>query len=200
MSAVLTPQRMTPDEYLAWEDKQQERHEYLDGEIFAMTGARVAHNMIVGNAYMFLRQALRGGPCQVFGSDLKLRIDAANAFVYPDVMVTCDPRDAVSGADVAIRYPWLIVEVLSESTAAYDRGAKFERYRRIESLTHYLLVEQTRPYAELFRKNAQGEWVLQPLAADETLHIERPHAFDWPMASLFDGVPFEPPQPGASAN
>lgn len=194
MSAVLTPQRMTSSEYLAWEDAQQERHEYLDGEIFAMTGARVAHNMIVGNAYMFLRQSLRGGPCQVFGTDLKLRIEAANAFLYPDVMVTCDPRDAASGADLAIRHPWLIVEVLSDSTAAFDRGAKFERYRRSESLTHYLLVEQTRPYAELFRKNAQGEWVLQPLAGTETLHIERPQAFDWPMATLFEGVPFEPAQ------
>ena len=195
MSAVLTPQRMTPSEYLAWEEMQQERHEYLDGETFAMTGARVAHNMIVVNALTFFRQSLRGGPCQVFGADLKLRIDAANAFLYPDVMVTCDPRDAASGADVVIRHPWLIVEVLSDSTAAYDRGAKFERYRRIESLTHYLLVEQTRPYAELFRKNPQGEWVLKPLAGDDTLRIEHPHAFDWPMATLFEGVAFEPAPP-----
>ena len=200
MSAVLTPKRMTPEEYLAWESAQQEKHEYLGGEIFAMTGARIAHNLIVGNAYMFLRQALRGRPCQVFVPDLKLQVDAANAFVYPDVMVTCDPRDSGDGAALAIRHPWLVVEVLSDSTAAYERGAKFELYRRVESLTHYLLVEQTRPYAELFRKNAQGEWVLQPLAAGETLHIERPYAFDWPMASLFDGVPFEPAQPVTGAN
>lgn len=195
MSAVLTPQRMTPSEYLAWEEAQQERHEYVDGEIFAMTGVRIAHNLIVVNALTFLRQTLRNGPCQVFASDLKLQIDAVNAFFYPDVMVTCDPRDAGRGDELSIRHPWLVVEVLSDSTAAFDRGAKFERYRRIEALTHYLLVEQTRPYAELFRKNAQGEWVLQPLAATDTLRIERPRPFDWPIASLFEDVPFEPAQP-----
>lgn len=192
MSAVLTPTRMTPSEYLAWEAAQQERHEYIDGEIFAMTGSRVAHNLIVGNAYMFLRQALRGTPCRVFSSDLKLQIDAANAYCYPDVMVTCDPRDPAEGSALSIAHPWLVVEVLSESTAAFDRGGKFERYRTIAALTHYLLVEQTRPYAELFRKNAQGEWVLQPLAATDSLRIERPLALDWPVASLFEGVSFEP--------
>lgn len=195
MSAVPTPQRMTPSEYLAWESTQQERHEFIEGEVFAMTGARIAHNVIVGNIYTFFRQTLRGKPCQVFASDLKLQIDAANVYFYPDVMVTCDPRDAARGDEISIRHPWLVAEVLSESTAAFDRGAKFERYRRVESLTHYLLVEQTRPYAELFRKNAQGEWVLQPLAATDTLRIERPHPFDWPIASLFDDVPFDPAQP-----
>ncbi len=195
MSAVPTPTRMTPDEYLAWESTQQERHEYIGGEVFAMTGARVAHNLIVGNAYIFLRRTLRGMPCQVFGSDLKLQIDAANVFVYPDVMVTCDPRDSTDGTGLSVRHPWLIVEVLSESTAAFDRGGKFELYRQVDSLTHYLLVEQTRAYAELFRKNAQGEWVLQPLSASDTLHIEQPHALDWPVATLFDEVPFEPAVP-----
>jgi Uma2 family endonuclease len=195
MGSVPTPTRMTPDEFLAWESTQQERHEYIGGEIFAMTGARVAHNLIVGNAYVFLRQTLRGRPCQVFASDLKLQIDAAAVFVYPDVMVTCDPRDTAGGGGLSIRHPWLIVEVLSESASAFDRGGKFELYRKVESLTHYLLVEQTRPYAELFRKNAQGEWVLQPLAISDSLNIERPHAFDWPVATLFDGVPFEPGEP-----
>jgi len=199
MRAVVTPTRMTPEEYLAWEATQQERHEYIGGEIFAMTGARLNHNRIVVNALVFLRQGLRGRPCEVFGSDLKLQIDAASVFVYPDVMVTCDTRDTADGAGVSIRHPWLIVEVLSESTAAFDRGGKFELYRQVDSLTHYLLVEQTRPYAELFRKNAQGEWVLQPLVAADTLRIERPHAFDWPVATLFDGVSFEPGEPAIVA-
>jgi Uma2 family endonuclease len=131
MSAVPTPTRMTPDEYLAWESTQQERHEYIGGETFAMTGARVAHNLIVVNALVFLRQGLRGMPCHVFGSDLKLQIDAANVFVYPDAMVTCDPRDTADGAGLSIRHPWLIVEVLSDSTEAFDRGGKFELYRQV---------------------------------------------------------------------
>ena len=199
MSAVLTPTRMTPDEYLAWESTQQERHEYIGGEIFAMTGVRLNHNRIVVNALVHLRQGLRGMPCEVFGSDVKLLVSSAGAYVYPDVIVTCDSRDRGDLSSLSVSHPWLIVEVLSDSTAAFDRGGKFELYRQVESLTHYLLVEQTRPHAELFRKNAQGERVLQPLAADETLHIERPHALDWPVASLFDGVPFEPAAPAIAA-
>ena len=194
MSAVITPTRMTPDEYLAWESTQRERHEYIGGEVFAMTGARLNHNRIVVNALAFLRQALRGLPCEAFGADVKVMVGNARDYLYPDVLITCDSRDRDDGAALAVRYPWLVLEVLSESTAAFDRGAKFELYRQLESLTHYLLVEQTRPYAELFRKNAQGEWVLQPLAANDTLHIERPHSLDWPVATLFDGVPFEPGQ------
>jgi len=190
MNAVLTPARMTPDEYLAWEDTQEERHEYVGGEIFAMVGARRQHEMIAGNAYLFWRQALRGGPCQVFASGMKLRVGAANAFIYPDLMISCDKRDQTRDADRALSHPWLIVEVLSDSTAAYDRGRKFELYRQIDSLTHYLLVEQTRPYAELFRKNAQGEWVLQPLQASDTLRIERPHPVEWPVSTLFEDVDF----------
>jgi Uma2 family endonuclease len=194
MSAVMTPTRMTPDEYLAWESTQQGRHEYIGGEVFAMTGAPLNHNRIVGNVLVFLRQALRGLPCEAFCTDVKLMVGASREYLYPDALVTCDPRDRADGTALSVSHPWLVVEVLSDSTAAYDRGAKFERYRRVESLTHYLLVEQTRPYAELFRKNAQGEWVLQPLSGTETLHIERPHDFDWPMATLFEGVPFEPAQ------
>jgi Uma2 family endonuclease len=188
---------MTPQEYLAWEETQQEKHEYIGGEIFAMTGARRVHNLIVGNAFVQLRQSLRGSPCGVYVADLKLRIDAADAFVYPDLMVSCDPRDAGPEADLCIRHPWFVLEVLSDSTAAYDRGKKFEFYRQIESLTHYLLVEQTRPHAELFCRNAQGLWVLHPLGPGDSIRIQEPHAFDWPVAALFEGVPFDPPA-GAS--
>jgi len=192
MSAVLTPTKMTPQEYLAWEETQQEKHEYIGGEIFAMTGARRVHNLIVGNAFVQLRQSLRGTPCGVYVADLKLQIDAADAFVYPDLMVSCDPRDAGPEAELCIRHPWFVLEVLSDSTAAYDRGKKFEFYRQIESLTHYLLVEQTRPHAELFCRNAQGLWVLHPLGPGDSIHIQEPHGFHWPVAALFEGVPFEP--------
>jgi Uma2 family endonuclease len=112
-------------------------------------------------------------------------------------MVSCDPRDAGPEADLCIRHPWFVLEVLSDSTAAYDRGKKFEFYRQIESLTHYLLVEQTRPHAELFCRNAQGLWVLHPLGPGDSIRIQEPHAFDWPVAALFEGVPFDPPA-GAS--
>ena len=192
MSAVLNAPRFADAEaYLAWEELQPERHEYVDGEVYAMTGVRVAHNDININAFVFLRRALTGTPCKVFGIDLKLQISPDGDHLYPDLMVTCDPRDTQSSDGRFISHPWLLAEVLSDSTAAYDRGRKFELYRSIDTLTHYLLIEQTRPYAELFFKNEQGLWVLQPLQANGVIPIAR-LGQPWPVASLFEGVDFTP--------
>ena len=193
MSIVFTPTGMTPQEYLDWESTQQEKHEYIGGQVYAMTGARLNHNRIAGNAFTWLRQALRGLPCEAFMSDVKLQIDAADVFYYPDLIVTCDPRDLADGRALAVRHPWLVVEVLSDSTSAFDRGRKFEHYRLVDSLTHYLLVETTRPQADLFCRNAQGLWVLHPLTIADSIQVELPHAFTWPVAALFEGVPFDPP-------
>jgi Uma2 family endonuclease len=184
--------------YLAWEARQQERHEYVDGAVYAMVGARKAHEMIAGNAYVWLRQVLRGGPCRVFASGLKLRVGQGDDFLYPDVMVTCDPRDTSPGEDRYLAHPWLIVEVLSESTAAFDRGRKFELYREIDTLTHYLLVEQDRPHADLFFKNEQSQWVLQPLSAADGIVIER-LGQPWPVSTLYEDVAFTPPPAAAAA-
>ena len=193
MNAVLnTPRFANAEAYLAWEELQPERHEYVGGEIYAMTGARGTHNTITFNAYAFLRPLLKGTGCRAYGMDLKLHINAAGDYLYPDLMVTCDPRDRQPGEDRFISHPWLVAEVLSDSTAAYDRGHKFELYRRIDTLTHYLLIEQTRPYAELFFKNADGLWVLQPLLADDAIQIDR-LGQPWPVASLFEDVDFTPP-------
>ena len=122
-------------------------------------------------------------------NDHKLQLSESGDHLYPDVMVTCDPRDSPGDEDRFIRHPWLVLEVLSDSTAAYDRGRKFEVYRGIEALTHYLLIEQDRPHADLFFKNPQGQWVLQPLTITDVMQIDqlgRP----WPVASLYDEVDF----------
>jgi Uma2 family endonuclease len=191
VSAVLKPPRFAnADEYLAWEELQPGKNEYVGGEVYAMVGARLTHNVISGNAYMWLRQSLRGSPCRTFGLDTKLQVAESGDHLYPDVMVTCDARDN-SAEDRFIRHPWLVVEVLSDSTAAYDRGLKFERYRSIETLTHYLLVEQDRPHADLFFKTVAGQWVLQPLSLGDTLQIDR-LGQPWPVASLYDDVEFPP--------
>ena len=198
MSAVLKPPRFAnAEEFLAWEELQTERHEYVDGEVHAMVGARLTHNTITLNACIWLRQALKGRPCRVFAMDAKLQLQASGDHLYPDVMVTCDRRDQPGEEDRFIRHPWLVVEVLSERTAAYDRGHKFELYRRLDTLTHYVLVEQDRPHADLFFKNAQGQWVLQPLAPGESMQIAALGA-PWPIDSLFDDVDFSvwPPAPG----
>ena len=195
MSAVLNRPRFADAEaYLAWEELQPERHEFVDGEVYAMTGVRAAHNDININAFVFLRQALKGTPCKVFGIDLKLQVSPDGDHLYPDLMVTCDLRDLKSSDGPYISHPWLVAEVLSDSSAAYDRGRKFELYRTVDTLTHYLLIEQTRPYAELFFKNEQGLWVLQPLQADGFINIGR-LGQPWPVASLFEGVDFTPANP-----
>ena len=190
MSAALKPPRFaSAEEYLAWEELQPEKHEYVDGEVYAMVGTRAWHNIIAGNAYVWLRQWARGGPCRVYMNDHKLQVNASGDHLYPDLMVTCDPRDNPGDEDRFIRYPWLVVEVLSDSTAAFDRGRKFELFRTIGTVTHYLLIEQSRPHADLFFKNAQDQWVLQPLSLDDVIQIDR-LGQSWPVATLYEDVDF----------
>lgn len=142
------------DAYMAWEETQEERHEYVAGEVFAMSGGSDAHYTIAGNVFGSLRAALRGSPCRAFISGMKVHIAAADAGLYPDVFVTCDARDRGDDARQAKSHPRLIVEVLSPSTAAWDRGRKFKLYQQIPELQEYLLIEQDRLHADLFRKNA----------------------------------------------
>lgn len=185
--------------YMDWEAQQPERHEWVDGEIFAMTGARDAHNQIAGNLYMALRVALRGTPCRAFISDMKLHVEAADAVFYPDVLVTCDARDRRPEADLAKRHPLLIVEVLSDSTAAYDRGRKFELYRRLQELQEVLFIAQDRMQLDLFRRNGQGRWELYPAAEGEVLRLESV-GLDLAVAQVYQDVlpeeaPAVPPPP-----
>ena len=127
------------DAYMAWEEDQPERHEYLAGEVFAMSGGTDAHYTILGNAYAGLRATLSGKPCRTFVSGMKLRIDRADAVFYPDVFVTCAESDRAHSHYKAA--PSLVVEVLSPTTSAYDRGAKFAAYRKLPSLREYALVD-----------------------------------------------------------
>jgi len=173
MSAVPQPRpAFDIPAYLDWEAAQADRHEYIAGEVFAMTGARGTHNLIAGNVYMALRQALRGTPCRTHIEGMKLHVQAADAVLYPDVFVTCDPQDLTEQAELAKTSPKLVVEVLSESTAAYDRGLKFELYQRLPSLQEYLLIEQDRVHADLFRRNAEGLWVLHPSGPGEAVQLD----------------------------
>lgn len=150
----------TAADFLAWEATQPVRHEFIGGEVFAMAGAGEAHVTVAGNLYIALRQHLAGSPCRTFIADMKLRVEAADAFFYPDVMVTCSAADA---ADPLVkREPLLVVEVLSPATAAYDRGDKFASYRRLASLKEYLLVDTDTRRCDLYRKGDDGLWVLHP--------------------------------------
>ncbi len=152
---------ISPEDYLAGEKVSPIKHEYRQGEIYAMAGAKKAHAIISGNAFALLRNHLRGSGCMPYVADVKVRIEAANCYYYPDVAVTCDERDSNTDEDFII-YPRLIVEVLSPSTAAFDRGEKFADYRTSESLQEYVLINQERVSVECFRRNAEGLWVLYP--------------------------------------
>jgi Uma2 family endonuclease len=150
--------------YLAWEERQEEKHEFIAGEVFAMAGARREHVVVSGNLYAVFKQRLRGGPCQAYVADLRVRVDAADAFFYPDVVVSCDPRD--HAADQFIAHPTLIVEVLSESTAAFDRGKKFAAYRTLPSLQEYVLVDIEARRVETFRRTPENDWLLHEYLPD----------------------------------
>ncbi len=145
------------ESYLRWEAEQPDKHEYLAGEVFAMVGARREHVLVAGGLHARFREHLKGTRCQSFVSDMKLFVAAADACFYPDVMVSCDERDR--RADYAIEHPVLVVEVLSDATAAYDRGAKFAAYRKLESLEEYLLVDIDARRLELYRREAD-HWLL----------------------------------------
>ena len=175
----------SPEEYLAWEAEQLEKHEYVDGEVFAMAGAAENHITVCLNVAMALRQHLKGSPCRTFMADMKVQAHADSGFYYPDVVVTCSARD--SKDPLVKREPSLLVEVLSSSTAAYDRGAKFSSYRQLASLQEYVLIDTDTRATDVYRKGADGLWVLHPFAGDEAVELVS-MALTIPAAVLFDAL------------
>ena len=156
-------------DYLVWESAQLDRHEFLDGEVFAMAGAEDRHVTVSMNLAFALRQHLSGSPCRTFMSDMRLHVAAANSYFYPDVLVTCSALDLAS--PMLKTEPRLIAEVLSPSTAAYDRGVKFSHYRSLASLQEYLLIDLDTRGTDCFRKRDDGLWVLHPFARGEPVSL-----------------------------
>ncbi len=177
-------------DFLAWDATQTVRHEFIRGEVFAMAGAGEAHVTVALNLAMALRQHLAGSPCRTFITDMKLRVEAADAFFYPDVMVTCSAADA--GDALVKREPVLLVEVLSPATAAYDRGDKFAAYRKLASLREYLLVDTESRRCDLFRKRDDGLWVLHPFEPGQALTLASV-TLEIAAAQLWAEVPDAPP-------
>lgn len=158
--AVQAKPYLTEDEYLAIEREAVCKSEYLDGEMFAMAGASPRHVAIVTNLVATLHAFLKGGPCRVFSTDLKLRIRSTGLFTYPDVMVACGELEFFDQDAETLLNPVLIVEVLSRTTRDYDRGDKFAGYRSIPSLRDYLLVDQDDPHVEYFSREPDSRWML----------------------------------------
>jgi Uma2 family endonuclease len=154
------------DDWLEGERASLEgRSEYVGGEVFAMTGASVEHNAIVANIVRELGTQMKGRPCQVYANDLKVRISSADAGQYPDLIALCGEHQFQDGRRDVLLNPSLVVEVLSDSTEAYDRGDKFALYRQIPSLREYLLVSQHRVQVELYSRSADGRWILTDFSA-----------------------------------
>lgn len=164
---------LTEADYLAGESYSPIRHEYVDGHVYAMTGASKAHNTIVLNIATRLHAHLRGSPCRAYVADMRVRVEAARAYYYPDVVVTCAGPDTT--ADAPSHYltaPVLIVEVLSETTETVDRREKMRAYAQLESLREYLLVDSRSARAELYRKRPEGGWEQWIAAPGETLRLD----------------------------
>jgi Uma2 family endonuclease len=165
--AVTTP--FTAADYLRWEAEQPDKHEYVAGEVFAMGGATRRHATVSLNLASALADALDGTPCRVYTADMKVEAARDTVYFYPDVVATCDPAD--HKADLAVRAPTLVAEILSPSTAAYDRGDKFALYRGISSLQEYLLIDPDKKTVELYRRGGDGLWVLRDIAPVSTLEL-----------------------------
>lgn len=149
---------LTPEEYLAVERKSEIKHEYFAGEMFAMVGASKRHNLITANIIRVLGNQLLNRPCNVYPSDMRVKVSATGKYTYPDVAVACDEEKFDDAENDTLLNPVVVVEVLSETTEAYDRGKKFEQYQNIESLTEYLLVAQDPFRIEQYVRQSSREW------------------------------------------
>ncbi len=183
--------RMTEAEYLAFERASDIRHEYLDGHVYAMTGASRAHNLISTYTAASLINQLRGRPCEVYASDMRVRVSATGLYTYPDVTVVCgNPQFADSALDTLLN-PVLVIEVLSPSTESYDRGKKFQHYRQLESLREYVLISQDSPRVERFLRQDDGTWLLTDAAGlDASLELASV-ACTLALAEVYEKVTFE---------
>lgn len=163
--------RVSIDDYLAMERAASEKHTLWDGEVFAMAGALPDHNAIVANIIAELRRVTRRGPCRVFSSDLKVYVPLRGGFVYPDASVTCGPLALYGDSRDVITNPAVLVEVLSESTEAFDRGEKATGYRGLSSLRDLIFASQTEAYVEHFARQPDGSWLLREYRGDAEVPI-----------------------------
>lgn len=180
--------KYTIEEYLEMENAATEKHEYYQGEIFAMSGAKVQHNRITGNLYANLWNKLKGNPCQPSGSDQRIHIEKNSLFTYPDISVVCGPIITLHNDQYNVLNPTVIIEVLSLSTKTYDRGDKFKLYRDIPTLKEYILVDSESYSVEDFYVNEQGNWELKEYnTIDETL-VFNSIDVSLALAEIYDGV------------
>jgi Uma2 family endonuclease len=180
---------LSPVEYLQGEETSPIKHEYRDGEVYAMAGASNTHVIITLNIASLLRNHLRGRGCQAYIADTKAHIESINTYYYPDVIVSCDQKD--TAFNNFLRYPCLIIEVLSASTEAYDRGGKFRMYRNNSVLKDYLLVSSTSIEMDLYHQKNNGEWVIINYKEGDTIALKSIN-FSFAIEQVYRGLILTP--------
>lgn len=177
---------LSVEEYFILEEKSLEKHEYYGGEIFALAGASFNHNVIVRNVLGEIYAFLKGKSCDIFPSDLRLRIPSVDLYTYPDLMIVCDAPEFLEERTDTILNPRVIIEVLSPSTKDYDRGSKFTFYRSIDSLQEYILVDSGACLIEQFVKGKQ--WALTEYKTLEDVLRVVSIDFELPLSLVYDGT------------
>ena len=191
MQAALTPY-LTVEEYLKLERDSETKSEYFNGEVFAMSGASLAHNQTVVNLVLALGGRLNRGPCRVLSSDMRVKVSPTGLYTYPDVVVICGRPQLEDKQQDTLLNPALIIEVLSPSTEGYDRGAKFAHYRTLESLTDYVLVWQTEMRIEHFARQTVDKWLLTEYKGSEAVAVLSSLGCELPLTEVYDKVELPP--------
>jgi Uma2 family endonuclease len=186
MTASRSHAYFTPEDYLELEQMSLIKHEYIQGQMVAMAGASKAHVIITGNLSALIINHLRGADCIAYATDMKVRLPALNLFYYPDLAVTCDERDHSSDQDF-ILYPKLIIEVLSDSTEAFERGDKFADYKSIAELEEYVLVHQQQVLVERFLRRSDSLWIPYIYHPSDTVEFSSIN-FSCPISSLYENI------------
>jgi Uma2 family endonuclease len=184
--SVSTSRRMSAQEYLAWESTQEEKHDWYDGEVFAMSGGTMRHAALTMAMGVELATALRGGPCRVFSSDPKIAARRDLHYVYPDISVVCATRELEPGTTDVVANPTVIVEVLSARTEAYDRGAKWTGYQQLASLTDFFLVSQATTRIEQYQRTGPDSWSYRSWGAGEKVSLANGATID--VDTVYAGV------------
>ena len=180
---------LTPEEYFTWEEQQLEKHELIDGQVYAMSGGSKNHSLLAAKFITLFTSHLEGSGCDTATSDLRVNIVGTNNYTYPDVSVTCDDRDKTTTQ--YITYPCLIVEVLSKTTEAYDRGGKFRMYQNNPVLKDYLLVSSTAIEIDLYHKNDAGQWMIINYGEGDTIELKSIN-LSFPIEQVYRGLNLEP--------
>lgn len=181
-------QKYTIEEYLEMEELATEKHEYYQGEIFAMSGAKHQHNIVKKNVYSSLLSKLKGKPCQPWDSDSRVHIQKNTLFTYPDISVVCGDPEFLNNDEWNLLNPTVIIEVLSPSTKNYDRGDKFNLYRDIPSLKEYILVEPEKISIEAFYINQNGQWELKEYKNLTDILEIKAIQFSMPLTDVYEGA------------